>query len=362
MEYLKTVFTKVYIRLLIAAGICVAVGLILVAIGVHSAASLKDQQIASRWGDKKDFAEVSVFFSELAGFKEEGVTELKYKISEQLRQDSLTREEDGVRTWVYAYSANGKANITFKKNTAEVKVIGVGGDFFLFHPIRLVNGSYFDDSYLMKDLVVLDEETAANLFGSSDCVGQIVEIGGVMHVVSGVIKKDESRLDKLAGNNEPTIFMSYEALEANGMASYISSYEALLPNPITSYAMNTVKDVLKIDEKRYEMLENTSRFKWTNLLKRVPKYGTWAMNSKGVIYPYWENMARGMEDYLTPVALLVTILFAYPSVLLLVVLIRMWKKRTIHRGDVKNFFEDRVEDYRGKRRKRDGELEIYEIT
>ena len=126
--------------------------------------------------------------------------------------------------------------------------------------------------------------------------------------------------------------------------------------------MNTVKDVLKIDEKRYEMLENTSRFKWTNLLKRVPKYGTWAMNSKGVIYPYGENMARGMEDYLTPVALLVTILFAYPSVLLLVVLIRMWKKRTIHRGDVKNFFEDRVEDYRGKRRKREGELEIYEIT
>lgn len=363
MEYLKTVFTKVYIRLLIAAGICVVVGFILVAIGVHSSASLKDQQIASRWGDKKDFAEVSVFFSELSGFKKENVTELKYKIDEKLRQDSLTKEEEGVRSWVYAYSANGKAKIAFKKNSAEVKVIGVGGDFFLFHPIRLVNGSYFDDSYLMKDLVVLDEETAANLFGSSDCVGMVVEIGGVMHVVSGVIKKDESRLDKLAGNNEPTIFMSYEALEANGEVSYINTYEALMPNPISSYAMTSIGEALKnIDEKRFELVENTSRFKWTKLLMRVPKYGTWAMNTKGVVYPYWENMARGMEDYLTPVALLATILFAYPIVLVIIILIRMWKKRTIHRGDVKNFFEDRIEDYRDKKRKKEGDLEIYEIN
>ena len=85
MEYLKTVFTKVYIRLLIAAGICVVAGLILVAVGVHNSSKLVDQRITERWGDKKGFAQISVFFSELAGFDEDGAEELKHNIDKELK-------------------------------------------------------------------------------------------------------------------------------------------------------------------------------------------------------------------------------------------------------------------------------------
>ena len=170
-------------------------------------------------------------------------------------------------------------------------------------------------------------------------------------MVSGVYKKGTSRLDKLSGNDEATIYMSYSSLAQNGSVSYINTYEALMPNPVGNYAKDAIKDSLSIDAKRYEIIENSSRFNWVNLLKRLGKYGTWGMNSKGVIYPYWENMARGMEDYLTPITLLAVILFLYPGVLLLIILIRMWKKRRIHVKDVKDFFEDKYDDYRVQRRK-----------
>ena len=97
MEYLKTVFTKVYIRLLIAAGICVVAGLILVAVGVRNSSKLVDQQITERWGNKKDFAQISVFFSELAGFDENGAEELKHNIEKELKEASITNENEGAK-------------------------------------------------------------------------------------------------------------------------------------------------------------------------------------------------------------------------------------------------------------------------
>ena len=363
MEYLKTVFTKVYIRLLIAAGICVVAGLILVAVGVYNSSKLVDQQITDRWGNKKDFAQISVFFSELAGFDENGAEELKHNIEKELKEASITNENEGAKLWLGAYSANGKVLIASKRNSVDVKAVGVEGDYFLFHPLELVSGSFFDSNYVMKDLVLLDEYTAFNLFGSNDIVGQIVEVGGKSQVVCGVYKNRESRLDKLAGNDEPTIYMSYQALANNGTISYINTYEAMIPNPVSSFALQLVTKSLKTDERRYEIIENSGRFKWTNLLKMVPKYGTRGMNSRGVIYPYWENMARGMEDYLMPITVIAVLLFAYPAVLLFILLIRMWKKRTIRGGDVKNFFEGKYEDYMEKRRKiKGGDLEIYEIS
>ena len=363
MEYLRTVFTKVYIRLLIAAGICVVAGLIFVAAGVLFSAELTDQRATERWGNKKDFAQISVFFSEFAEFKEDGAQELKYRINKELKEASLTGETEDTKVWLGAYSANGKVLIASKNNSADVKAIGVEGDFFDFHPLELISGSYFNSDYVMKDLVLLDEYTAFNLFGSNDIVGQIVEIGGLEHVVCGVYKNSESRLDKLAGNDEPTIYMSYEALENSGTVSYINTYEALLPNPVSSFALDLVKKSLTTDDKRYEIIENSGRFRWTKLIQKVPKFGTRGMNSRGVVYPYWENVARGMEDYLEAATVVSVILFAYPIVLLVIVLIRMWKKRTIRGEDVKNHVEDMLEDYwERKRKKKEGDLVIYEIT
>lgn len=361
MEYLRKVFDRTHIKLLIAAGITTVLGLILVLIGTKTVSNLEDQNFASRWSEKKDFSQVTVFFSELSGFNEDGVKELTYKIDKKLLTDSIATPNDNARTWVYAYSANGEVNVSSKTDTTKVRVMGIGGDFFLFHPVELVNGSFFDSEYVMKDLVLLDTETAWRLFGSNDVVGQYVEIGGVPHVVTGVVKKEEGRLNTLAGNDEATIYMSYSSLEKNGKASYINSFETLMPNPITSYALDSVKEVVPVEEKRFEIIENTGRFNFVNLLKRVPKFGTRGMNSKGVIYPYWENIARGVEDYLTPVAVAGCLFFLYPAVLIICILIRMWKKRSVHKSDIYRFFEEKAEDYREKRKRERDEIDVEEI-
>ncbi len=357
MDYLRNVFDRTRIKLLISAGIALLTGLIFLTLGIVFSSKQKDQQLASRWSEKKDFSQVSVFFSELAGFDENGVKELKYKIDNKLSQDSIASENENARTWVYAYSAFGEVSAYSHNADTRVKAIGVGGDYFLFHPFELVSGSFFDSEYMMKDLVLLDVETAWRLFGSTDVEGQVIEIGGVRHVVSGVVKSIEGRLNRLAGNNEPVMYLSYEALSENGNVSYINSFEALMPNPLSTYARDAVKELVPSDEKRFEVVENTGRFNWVRLLKHVKEFGTRGMTAKAIVYPYWENAARGMEDYLTPVALLGMVSFGYAGFIALYILLRMWKKREIHLSTLKNFAEAKIDDKRRKKR----EITIEEI-
>ncbi len=360
MDYLKSVFTKNRIILLITAGGALLLGLILTLIGVGVTSKLKDQQFAKRWSGDNSYAQVSAFFSEMSGFDEDKVKELTHKIESKLGEDSITAPSENARLCVTAYSANGKITISSSSKSVDVKAIGVGGDFFLFHPLELVTGSFFDGEDVMQDYVILDEDTAWNLFGSNNIVGQFVEIGGVRHVVLGVIKRDDGRLNDLAGNKEPTVYMSFDSLKNNGTAGYINTFEALMPNVLTGYAKGVVSDNLSsIDETRYSVIENSGRFYFTKLLKNVSNFGTRGMNGKGLVYPYWENIARGYEDYLTPVACIATVCYAYAFVIVFITLIRMWRLRQIHFKDVKDFVERQIEVYR-ERKANQKEGEYYE--
>ena len=51
------------------------------------------------------------------------------------------------------------------------------------------------------------------------------------------------------------------------------------------------------------------------------------MNSRAIIYPYWENIARGYEDILTIIAFFVVILLIYPVIGTIIWLYRKWKYR-----------------------------------
>jgi len=359
MDYLRSVFVRKQVRFLISAGACLVVGLILVLIGVKTTGKLEDQQFAKRWCDDNSYAQASAYFSEVAGFTDENAKELAYKIESKLTQDSISPKTEDSRMIVYSYCANGKVNVKSSNSSADVKAIGVDGDFFMFHPLELIEGSFFDGTEVNKDLVVIDENTAWVLFGSSNVVGQVVEIGGMQHIVCGVVKRETGRLNDLAGNKEPTLYLSYESLSKNGFVSYINTFEILMPNPLTGYATAAIKELCPVDVERVEIIENSGRFKWTKLLMNVKNFGTRGMNGKGVIYPYWENIARGYEDYLTPVTVLAVLCFAYASINVFVLLIRMIKLRTIHREDIKDFIERRIEEQR-ERRKKVKEGEIYE--
>lgn len=355
MDYLRNVFGKNQIKLLIIGGISVIAGLIVTLLCVSLSGSLKAENMASRWSDDDNYAQVSVYLSELADFTDRNVNELAFSIERRLKEDSITANENA-RLWIKAYSSWGKVSVVSKAGNASVKALGVGGDFFLFHPMNIIAGSGFSDDNTNDDLAIIDRETAWTLFGSTDVVGQQIEVNGERIIISGVIDRDEGRLNRLAGNDEPIIYLSYSKMAEFGYEK-INMYEALIPNPISNYAYGLISDGLGSDDRYFEIVQNTGRFFFTKLLKNVTKFGTRGMNSKGIVYPYWENMARGMEDYLTPLAVLGFIAFLFPAIVLVYILGRMWKLRPIHKEDIKDYIERLIEKGREKRLKKKESLE-----
>ncbi len=349
MQYLRSVFGKKQIILAIAGAASLLLAGILTLVAVHAVKGLDAENLASRWSTDNDFSQVSCFFSQLADVSEETIAELNYKIGVKLTGDSLKAEKEGARTWIHAFSANGQAQVVFKTFSGSFKAVGVGGDYFLFHPLKLLYGNYFSDDTPADDLVIIDKEVAGQLFGGTDVVGQIVEIGGRQHIVCGVIEREKGRINDLAGNDKPTVYLPYSSLAQNGTITYLNMYEALMPNPISGYAMSAIRDNLKVDEAQYEMVENTGRFKWYKLVLNAKNFGIRGMNAKAIVYPYWENVARGMEDYLTPVAILALILYLFPSVLLFMLILRMWKLRPIHMKNIMDFVDDRIDVRRRKK-------------
>lgn len=350
MDYLKSVFTKKQILWLIISGSVLLLFLIIMGIGIKMSETQSAQMGAKRWSKDNDYAQVSAFFSEMAHASEDTVKELNFKIDQKLDEDSLVAPNKNARRRVSGYSALGEVSVTSEKNTQEVKAIGIGGDFFLFHPLKMISGSYFDGEDVMQDHVILDHETAWQLFGSTDVVGQQVLIGGEVHIISGVYEKDRGRLNRLSGNDEPTVFVSYESLENYGYVICFNSFEVIMPNPVTGYALKILTDAMPIDKARCQIVENSGRFNFVKLLPHVASFGSRSMNEKSVLYPYWENMARGMEDLITPLCVIDLLLFLFVVTNLVVLIVRMWTKRTIHFKDVKNFFERRVEIYREKKK------------
>lgn len=292
---------------------------------------LLDQQAAERWSNVSEAAQVSCFFSQGAGVTKETVMAFRAKLKTALQEESITSasENESARMWADAYSGTGKVALMNGKKTVEAKAVGVAGDFFQFHPLTLLNGSFFSvDDETMQDYIVIDEDTAWQLFGSNDVAGMQVTIGGVPHIISGVIKRADGRLNEAAGNGVTTVYLSYHSLETYGQSEGISCYEIVMPNPITGYALKTVQEKLGIEEDYVECIENSTRYSMLSLGKVFLDFGSRSMSHKAIVYPYWENVARGWEDILALVLLLQVIFFVIPVIFVMIWLVQRWKRRT----------------------------------
>ena len=206
--------------------------------------------------------------------------------------------------------------------------MGIGGDFFLFHQPLLLNGSYFSGNDLMQDYVILDRDASWQLFGSTDVVGMTVNIAGRPHMVIGVVERPSGKLYEAAGLDGTRVFVSYETLSAYGKSGGINHFEIVMPNPVKQYAENYVREQLGTPEKEVEVLENSSRYRIGKRLLLLFDFGTRSMNGKAIIYPYWENVARGYEDILALLTLFQMLFLIYPSGVVLVWIVIRWKNKT----------------------------------
>ena len=350
----------------ISGGISFLIFLILLLVSNHLGRSQLTQTAAQRWSEDGNASQVSCFFSVGSGITEDALIEFEHTVDAALTEASVVQESEnpGARLWADAYSADGQVTISTDKASITADAVGIGGDFFLFHPVPLLYGAYFSGNDVLKDYCVIDEDAAWQLFGSSDVAGMVVYIGGIPHVVTGVVERPSGRLAEAAGLDSTLVYVSCESLEENGKSNGINHYEIVMPNPVSGFAENYIRENLGADEKETEVLENTSRYSFLSRCQLLLEFGTRSMNGKAIIYPYWENIARGYEDILALLTLFELLLVIYPIGLAMVFFCIWWKHKGWTLRDVRLKVADKAERVMEKiraKRKKPGEYDYVEL-
>lgn len=273
--------------------------------------TLDTQMAARRWRGENEmrFAQVSVFLPEDGKLEQSEIESFRQTLEQKLVDASLEASEGG-SLYDDAYSGVTTLSVTSGKTTLSVKTVGVGGDFFLFHPMQLRAGSYLTADDYMNDRVLLDEELAWALFGSYDVAGMSVQIGERTYPVAGVVHREDDFASRRAYQDGAGMFMSYEALNAVSETK-LSCYEIVMPDMISGFAQSTVSENFPVGNG--VVIENTGRYGLVELAKIVTSFGERSMNTKGVIYPYWENAARLTEDYAAGLLLLAVLSGVFPA-------------------------------------------------
>lgn len=295
-------------------------------------ATLPFQRLADRWSAQEAYGQVSVFFTDSAGLDLEGVDSTISLFGKKLEESAALSSESGeALSWTYGYSSESTLPVKREAITVESAAMGIGEDFFKFHPLRLVSGSYIYDSDLMQDRIVIDSNLAWQLFGATNVAGMGIEIGGLPYIIAGVVAPEEDFASTTAYGDKPRVYMFYEMLLLNDDSAKITCLELLTPNSVEGFTAGTLKTVLKeqeVSENDRDIIDNSGRYSFTNLFGVMAEFGLRSMRpALAPSYPYWENAARMVEDYLAVILTIMILLLIYPAVSLIFLIVRIWKGR-----------------------------------
>lgn len=331
----------------ILLGACLLAVLILELAHHAYVSKLSPQQFVGRWNSKEPFAQVSCFFPEDAGMTGETIMGVERGLAQAMQEASIDTSGADGRTLVDAYSVEETLYVSSLRDGTEVRAFGVSKDFFLFHPLELLDGTYFAQTDEASDGIILDENVAWQLFGSSHVAGLPVTIGDATYMVRGVVRADEGHFSEAAKESIPTVYVDFDTMEKlmavedeMGGSSYaVDCYEILIKNPVSDFGTTTLKNVMETcGITDYEMVENSTRFEVTARWNRLKNFGARSMNAQGIIYPYWENRARAYEDVSTLLLVLELLLLCYPAVMLGRGILLVWRKRKA----IKDFLKKKI--------------------
>lgn len=282
---------------------------------------LPAQNTAERWAGESQvrYAQVSCFLSTSDGLTEEALDSFGDTVNKKLQEASLEATENG-NLWTCAYSAKSKLTVQGDYGSAEGTAYGIGGNYFLFHPLQLRNGSYITPTDIMDDRVVLDEEMAWKLFGSVNLEGMKVTINNQPFLVAGVIRQESDKYDTQAGSGGPRFYLSYSRLN-DIQETAITCYEIVLPDPISQFAYNIVAENFPLGSNG-EVIENSQRFRASAIHKVAANFAQRTIVSKELAYPYWENAARLAENRLAHLQTATILLSIIPVICLIWLIIK----------------------------------------
>ena len=219
---------------------------------------LLSQREAERWrGENEQRLSSTAASCPRGRGRTQGDLRLPLRHARRFREAGIEWNED-VYPFIDAWSSEGKMKISGDKAATDAPVLAVGGQFFEFHPLRLLSGSYIGEGDLSPDRVVLDRELAWELFGGVELSGMTVQINGVDFTVGGVVDRESDSASRRAYTGEKGFFMSYDAYRALSGEDRIDCYEVVLPETVRGYAAQLTAD--RFPNKEGETLVNTGRF------------------------------------------------------------------------------------------------------
>ena len=322
-------------RLWLTAGILCGVllisGIICLCVRGKIADSIQSAKQAERWaGDSEmDFVQLSCYYGKQDEKNLEGIYGFRQKLNDNFTEEGL-ESPGGGELFCDAWSAMGKLHVSSDLSDTDTEVLAVGGQFFDFHPMELLSGSYLRWDDITRDRVVLDELLAWVLFGSSNVAGMDVEINGIVFEIAGVVRQDDSKAIQQFRSDSPTLYMPYDTYQSMSSGG-VSCYEIVLPEPISGYGEGLIEDNFPVGNGVLQQM--TGRYSvsgsWA-VLKDLYLRGT---QTKAVALPYWENAARYEEMRCAMWLLAALILLALPALVLLVVLV--WAILKARKGVIK---------------------------
>jgi len=286
--------------------------------------NLYDQQAADRWSKEEEYAQISCFYPMSVALSDFDFLSLHHKVEEALQAEAMEAVTEDAKLFVDAYSVSGKLTMSTENQGLEVTAVGVSDAFFLFHPLELLTGAYFDENMIMKDGVILDETAAFRLYGSNDVIGMPIFIGNSPYYIRGVVALDDSYFAKKAGLSSSVCFVAMETMEKYGKPEGSYTYEVVMPNAVDGFARGIVEKVLNDTTQQIEVVENSARFSFDAKKEVVMDFGVRSMSRNSIIYPYWENIARATEDVCSVLFLLQMISLG------MVVILSIWYVRKVY--------------------------------
>jgi hypothetical protein len=241
---------------------------------------------------------------------------------------------------------SSKSNIGNK--TAELESYFTEGDFLLFHPYELLNGTFLNSDAIMHDNAVIDENAAWQLFGSNDVVGEYIFYNETALYICGVIK--------IPDTDTGYIFLDKElSPKLTGNPASFQCYEIVLQSEVPGDGLGVVKEKLGITDgetnslKTIRVVENSDRSSIQNLLTTLANIPNLSVRDDAIILPSWENKAR-QRDISSAMILssIIYVISVFTVTNIIVLIVLFTKRKQFYKFINEKFLFPQIEKLKGE--------------